>query len=79
MIVTEQVPDDSGQVFEENVTFPVPEIFDQVTFPLCDEYPPDTVALQVAFMPIPKDDSVHDTVVTVTAFLMVSLANRELP
>jgi hypothetical protein len=32
--VTEQLPDNSVQVVEENVTLPVPETFDQVIVPV---------------------------------------------
>ena len=79
MTVTEQLPDDSVQVVEENVTLPVPETLDHVTIPVGEGYPPDTVAVQVIGVPMPKDDSVHDNAIIVGAFVMVSLAVRELP
>jgi hypothetical protein len=77
--VTEQLPDDRLQTADENVTLPVPETFDQVTVPLCDGYPPDRVDIQVISVPVPKNDCVHDKVVVVGAFLMVSVAVRKLP
>jgi len=77
--VTEQLPDGRLQTVDENVTLPVPEAFDHVTVPLYDAYPPDTVAVQVIGIPMLKDDCVHDSVVAVGAFLMVSAAVRELP
>jgi hypothetical protein len=47
-IVTEQLPDDNVQVFDENVTLPEPETFDQVTVPV-GKYPP-TMALQLTWL-----------------------------
>ena len=38
MTVTEQLPDDSVQAVEENVTIPVPETFDHVIAPV-GKYP----------------------------------------
>lgn len=76
-----KVPDaDNVQVSEENVTPPFPETLDQVTVPVGDGYPLVTVAVQVIDEdePVPKDDAVHDIVVTVGAFAMVSLAVPEL-
>lgn len=75
-----RVSDDCVQLIEEKMTFPVPETFDQVTVPAGDGYPLVTVAVQVIDddEPMPKDDSVHDIVVTVSAFVMVSLAVPEL-
>jgi hypothetical protein len=76
--VTEQLPDDSVQVVEENVTPPFPEACDHVTVPLCDEYPPDTVAAQVTFEPTPMDDCEHAVATAVDALLTVSEAVWEL-
>lgn len=61
------------------MTLPFPETFDQVkaTVPVCDGYPPDTVAAQVILVPVAKDDLVHDSVVCVGAFVTVSLALRD--
>lgn len=78
VIVTEQLPDVNMHVFEENV-IPFPETFDQVTVPVCDEYMPVTVAVQVIGVPMPKGDGVHDTAVVVDTFLIVSVVVRELP
>jgi hypothetical protein len=46
LTVTEHFPEDSLQVVEENVTFPVPETFDQVMVPVV-RYPPLTVTVHV--------------------------------
>jgi hypothetical protein len=62
------------QVVGENVTTPVPEIFNQVTVPVCDGYPPDTYAMQVIGVVWKQD-----TEVNVGAFWTVSLTVRELP
>jgi hypothetical protein len=75
--VTEHFPEDRVQVFEENVTLPVPETFDQVMVPVWDAYPPDTVAVQVIFVPTAKDDLMHVSAVCEDAFVMVSLAVPE--
>ena len=76
--VTEQLPDDSVQVVEENVMLPFSEAFDQVTVPVCEGYPPDKVAVQVIFVPTTMDDCAHDVTTAVDAFLTVSAAVREL-
>ena len=76
--ITEQVPDVSVQVFEGDVMLPFPETV-KVTVPVCDEYPPVTVAVQVIGVSMLKGDGVHNNVVTVVAFLMVNAAVRELP
>ncbi len=75
--VTEQLPDDSVQVFEGDVMLPFPETV-KVTVPVCDGYPPDAVAVQVIGVPMPKGDGVHDKVVAVGAFLTVSVVVLEL-
>jgi hypothetical protein len=71
--VTEQLPDDSVQIVEEKETFPVPETFDQVTVPVCDGYPPDTVAVQVTEVLLLNDVPVHDKARIVGAFAIVNL------
>jgi hypothetical protein len=73
----EQLPDDRLQVVEENVI--LPETFDQVTVPVIDESAPDTAAVHVTGTPVLNVDSVHDSVRTVAAFVIVSPAARELP
>jgi hypothetical protein len=75
-----KTPGEGVQASEEKVTAPAPETFDQVTVPAGDGYPLVTVAVQVIDddEPIPKDDSVHDILVTEGAFVMVSLAVPEL-
>ncbi len=79
VIVMEQLPDDRVHLVEENVTFPLPETFDQMTVPVCDAYPLATFAVHVIGAPGPKDDCVHDIVTEVGAFVIVSLAVRALP
>jgi hypothetical protein len=69
--ITEQLPDDSVQVFEEKVTFPVPETLDQVTVPV-GECPPSTVAVQVAGAPSAGAVGEHATVTVVDTLLILS-------
>lgn len=67
MIVTEHFPNDSVQVLEEKATPPVPDTFSQVMVPMCDLYPPVTVAVHLIFVPTAKDDFVQEMAVLVWA------------
>jgi hypothetical protein len=78
--VTEQLPDDSVHTVGENVTNPGPETFDQAMVPLWNGYPLETVAVQVTFVPAPKDCGAHDITVLVCALVMIiGLASAGLP
>jgi len=66
--VTEQLPDERVQVVEESVTLPLPETFDHVTVPVCEEKVPDTVAVHVISEPTLKDDEVQTIATAVLAF-----------
>ena len=71
--VTEHLPAFNAHVLEENVMVPLPETFDQVMVPVCEGYPPATVAVQVIFVLM-----AHNMVVCVVAFVMVSTVGPEL-
>jgi hypothetical protein len=76
--VTEQPPDVSVQAFEGDMMLLFPEA-EKVRVPVCDGYPPVTVAVQVIGVLMAKGYGVHDIVVTVGALLIVNLAVRKLP
>jgi len=74
---TEQLPDASVHAFEGDTKL-LPETV-KMRVPVCDEYWPVTVPLQVIGVLTAKGYGMHDIVVTVDAFLIVSPAVLELP
>jgi hypothetical protein len=74
--VTEQLPDERAQVFEEKVTVPCPDTFDQVTVPVGED-PPSTVAVHVPASPTLNAEG-HTTDTVVVTFRIVTPPLPEL-
>jgi hypothetical protein len=77
--VIEHSPETKVHALDENLTPPVPEIFAQITVPVCDEYSPDIFTVHCIAEPTAGDGGTQLMATCVGALAIVTVATLELP